>query len=168
MKLFGSLLIIFGCFSVGLYAALNHKRQLFALKKLLFLLDYMCCELRYKLAPLPEIFRNTANQANGYYRTFFLDLANELDMQIIPDAQSCLTVVLQKHETIPACVKECLTELGRTLGAFDLNGQLEGYAHTRAVCKEKLTALEEGKEGRMRTYQTLGLCGGVALAVLLI
>jgi stage III sporulation protein AB len=168
MKAFGSVLIVSGCAFVGMYAALAHKRQLSALKKLLFLLDYMCCELQYKLTPLPELFRKTAQQTCGYFRAFFLDLADELDMQVIPNAQSCLCVVLKKHTAIPVCVQDCLTELGRTLGSFDLRGQLDGYAYARTICKDKIAALEEGKEGRMRTYQTLGLCAGAALAVLLI
>jgi hypothetical protein len=61
-----------------------------------------------------------------------------------------------------------LRELGQSLGRFDLNGQLLGIAAVRNTCRSKLQQFEKNKEVRLRSYQTLGLCAGAALAILFI
>ena len=58
--------------------------------------------------------------------------------------------------------------LGRSLDRFDLAGQLKGIAATRSACRREVGALLENRDLRLRSYKTLGLCAGAALAVLLI
>ena len=47
-------------------------------------------------------------------------------------------------------------------------GQLKGIAATRSACRREVDALLENRDLRLRSYKTLGLCAGAALAVLLI
>lgn len=168
MKLLGAALVVAGCAFVGFYAAICQKIILSDLKKLMHMLEFMSCELRYKLTPLPALLRETAKQGSGFLRSYFSDLANELDSQIKPDVASCMAVVLEKHTLIPLDVQICLMELSGSLGRFDLDGQLEGLAYVRCLCTEKINTLEEGREARLRTYQTLGLCAGAAIAVIML
>ena len=69
---------------------------------------------------------------------------------------------------LSAITARLLKALGRTLGRFDLDGQVQGI---EAVRNEILTALEKlvkDQDARLRSYQTLGLCAGAALAILLL
>lgn len=168
MKVLGAILIISGCGSVGFYIAFVYNRELALLKKFAYLLDYMTCQLQFKLMPLPALLRDAAKQAAGFMVGLFQDLADELDTQVKPDVKSCLLATLNKYPQIPASVRCCLCELSGSLGKFDLEGQMEGFAYTKSVCLEKIAALEENRESRLRTYRTLGICAGAALAVIFV
>lgn len=168
MKLAGSCLVIFGCSLVGLYTAFTHKQQLALLKQLEHLLDTMRCELEYKLTPLPVLLRTAGIQAQGCLVRVFSDVANTLDSQIDPDVKTCFMSVLDRHNDIPSHVRSCLTELALTLGAYDLKGQLEGISYIQSLCREKRAELEDNRGDKMRTYRTLGVCTGAAIAVILL
>ena len=65
-------------------------------------------------------------------------------------------------------VSKIAITLGRTLGRFDLDGQLIGLENARRDCRRAVDALSENRDNRLRCYQTLGLCAGAALAILFI
>ena len=131
-------------------------------------LDYMLWELRFKLTPLPNLCRNTAAESKGILQSLFNDLANELDMQVSPNAQKCMYAVLAKYPTIPPISFGCLRELGSSLGKFDLYGQLEALESVEKRCRTSLETLRNGQDVRLRTYRTLGICCGAAITILFI
>ena len=61
-----------------------------------------------------------------------------------------------------------LRELGTSLGQFHLNGQLAGLRTMKAHSEYILEELSRNRDNRLRSYQTLGICTGAALAILLI
>ena len=168
LKWMGVLLIVGGCGGFGVAAVLAHKRAEAALHQLLRALEFMECELQYRLTPLPELCRRTAEVTSGRIREVFRHLADELEGQIAPDAGSCMKAALGKAPDLPEAARSALLELGDTLGRFDLPGQLKGLEGTRAVCTQALEGLSRNRDSRLRGYQTLGLCAGAALAILLI
>ena len=56
----------------------------------------------------------------------------------------------------------------QNLGKFDMSGQLRGLENARNVCRENLELLMYNKDRRLRSYQTLGLCAGAAVAILFV
>ena len=78
-----------------------------------------------------------------------------------------MKAVLAKSKDIPRHTLESLQNLGNSLGRFDLSGQLKGLEGVRQECRGKLTRLMGNQEVRLRSYQTLGLCAGAALVILL-
>lgn len=64
--------------------------------------------------------------------------------------------------------KRLLLVLGRTLGRFDLEGQLKGIDGISREAAAELDRLTKNQDARLRSYQTLGLCAGAALAILLL
>ena len=76
--------------------------------------------------------------------------------------------VLSKLENLPKSTAEALGLLGKSLGRFDLNGQLLGVESVRSYCRRELGSLEAGRDQRIRGYQTLGVCAGAALAILFV
>lgn len=166
IKWIGSLLIIAGCGGFGFSMAAAHRTKENYLRQLLDVLQYMESELQYRLTPLPELCRQAAKEADGVLRDVLLNLARELDWQVSPDVCSCMTAAIKKSREIPVCLRRLLLQLGHTLGRFDLPGQLRGLQSVRAGCEEELKKCGKDRDVRLRSYQTLGLCAGIALAIL--
>jgi hypothetical protein len=103
-------------------------------------------------------------QSSG--KLFFL--AGELENQISPDASCCMVAAIEKIPALPGRCTEAARMLGRSLGRFDTQGQLQGIEGVRQFCRRNLDELANGREQRLRNYQTLGLCTGAALVILFI
>ena len=52
LKVIGVILVIAGCGGVGFRIAANHRLEEKTLRQLIGILDYMECELQYRLTPL--------------------------------------------------------------------------------------------------------------------
>lgn len=166
IKIFGALCIILACGGMGYSMAAAHRREENDLRQLIGVLDFMGCELQYRLTPLPELCRCAAMEVNGSVGQVLQNLTQELEAQVSPDASSCMRAVVEKFSKLPASVRKNLLTLGASLGRFDLQGQLKGLEGVRVQCRNDLDALEKNRDVRLRSYQTLGLCAGCALAIL--
>lgn len=166
-KWIGSILIIAGCGSIGFSMASLHRKNERLLRQLIQILHYMQWELQYRITPLPELCKSAALETPMPLRDVFLRLSEELTKQDSTDATSCMTKVLAIRQDLPENIRFLLRELGATLGHFDLSGQLDGLAAVHALCIKKLEELECNRDVRLRGYETLGICAGAALAILL-
>lgn len=167
-KIIGAGLIIAGCGGFGFKLAANHIKEERTLRQLIGFLDFMECEMQYRLTPLPALCRQAAAEGKGSLCQLFLWLAKELEAQISPDAARCMDVALSKVTDIPKATVESLHVLGRSLGRYDLDGQLKGLEAVRQECRRKLEELNHNRDFRIRSYKTLGLCAGAAMAILFI
>lgn len=165
-KLIGAVLVFAGCGGFGFARAASHRREEDALRQFLIALEFMECDLSCRLTPLPQLCRNAGNVTGGCVRAFFHLLAEELEAQVAPDAASCVRAAVAATPGLPETLAAQLSELGATLGRFDLPGQLKGLRAASARAKLALDALSENRDSRLRSYQTLGLCAGAALAIL--
>ena len=168
LKLIGALLLVLGGGGVGFTLTAMHQREIRFIRQLLNVITFMECELQYNLTALPSLCRQAPQLCNGPLHEILEILAGELEQQISANAQACMIVVVEKNSDITPHAKECILQLGQSLGAFELQGQLRSLEYTRTICTNKLNLLETDKEVRLRSYKTLGLCAGAALAILLI
>ena len=167
LKLLGIFAVIVGCGGVGFGMAVNYRSEENCIRQLLAVLDRIQCDLEYRLTPLPELCRICQECCSGKLRILFQELYAELDRQIAPDAACCMNAAVAKTD-LPKSVRKLLLELGHTLGCFDLSGQIRGIEAVRSQALDKLQDLMKDKDVRIRSYQTLGLCAGAALAILLL
>lgn len=168
LRITGAVLVIVGCGGFGFFVAAAYCREIRSLQQLLTALDYMQCDLQYHLTPLPELCRKVASVGAGIIRSVFTALASELEDQISPDVDRCVRSALAKHRDLPKHFCEVIELLGQSLGRFDLDGQVRGLESVRNACRERLNTLSQNQTVRQRSYQTLGLCAGAALAILFI
>lgn len=138
------------------------------MRQLISALDFMGCELQYRMTPLPELCKETAGTCKGVIQQVFLALSRELEEQISPNAAICMKAVVQENRQVPRLTREVLLTFGESLGNFDLSGQLNGLETARQACRRELEALAQNRDVRLRSYQTLGICAGAALVVLFI
>ena len=168
LKITGVILIVASCGSVGFKIANNHCKEEKSLRQLIGILNFMECELQYHLTPLPQLCKQAAKECKDVLGQVFLRLAQEMEAQTSPDMEYCMAVVLDSTKSMPAITKESMTLLGKSIGRFDLDGQLKGLESVRQNCRRHLDELSNNRETRIRGYQTLGLCAGAALAILFV
>ena len=168
IKIIGAILVIAGCGGFGFKLAATHLREESSLRQLISALDYMACELQYRLTPLPQLCRQAGQESKGIISYVFLALSEELEGQISPDAERCMSAALCRVKDLPGLSRNAIESLGHSLGRFDIEGQLKGLEAVRQECRRNLELLNQNRETRLRSYQTLGLCAGAAIAILFI
>ena len=165
-KIVGAVFILLGCGTIGMLAAVYKVREEHSLRELTSVLDYMICDLQYRMTPLPDLCRCTAMQTKGRIQDFFMALNQELENQIAPDVNCCVHAALEQTSDIPYSTRDALSQMGQTLGRFDIEGQIRSLEGIKAYGLKKLEVLESNRDVRLRSYKTLGLCAGAALAIL--
>ena len=95
IRFLGAILIIAVCGGFGFRLAAAHRTDLLYLRNLVSVLDYMECELNYRLTPLPKLCRQAAGEHPKTIGPFFMQLADTLDSQICADVSVCVAAVLE-------------------------------------------------------------------------
>ncbi|MBO5129709.1 MAG: stage III sporulation protein AB [Oscillospiraceae bacterium] len=167
-KWIGAILVILGCGGMGFSIAAASRREESSLRQLIGALDYMECELQYRLTPLPELCRQAAGELQGIVQKVLSALSRELESQISPDVESCLRAAMAACPEVPKRIRQAFEIMGASLGRFDMEGQVKGLESVRAYCRRELETMTRNRDSRLRSYQTLGLCAGAALAILFV
>lgn len=168
VKILGAVFIIVGCGGFGFSMAYESKREELLLNQLLQIINYMERELQYRLTPLPDLCLSAANETTGIIRQKLLLLSAQLNRQLMPDASSCMNYVLSSGRELPQKPRRIMRVLGNSLGKYDLPGQLSGLESAKNLCSCLIEELGRNRDDRLRSYRTLGLCAGAALAIILI
>ena len=166
-KWIGAMLVIGGCGAVGFSMAANHRKAETGLRQLMDALGYMESELTFRMTPLPDLCRLTGNAQKNLVGRAFIALSQALERQVSPDVSACVQEMLSQQE-LPKSLQEGFRQLGISLGRFDLDGQIKGLQQVRDYCRRELETMSQNREERLRSYQTLGLCAGAALAILFV
>lgn len=162
----GALLVVAGCGGIGFSMAMYDRREFQSLEQLGRCLGYMKSELRCHLTPLSELCRKTARQSKGGVAALFDSLARELESQISPNVACCMAVALKNQPELPKKAQQVFGHLGSALGSFDLEGQIQELEGAQQLCRQLQEEMAVNRTQRLRSYQTLGLCAGAALAIL--
>ncbi|MDO5399789.1 MAG: stage III sporulation protein AB [Eubacteriales bacterium] len=165
-KWVGAVLVVLGCGGCGLRMVAEQTRQAGLLRQLLQGLEFMESQLQYRLTPLPELCRQAAGEVGGSLGPVLRELAQRLDGGEAPEVSACMTAVLSSHGELPGNLRRLLYQLGKSLGRFDLPGQIQGLRTVRSACQQERQRLEENKGERFRSIQTLACCAGAALVIL--
>lgn len=164
----GCLLIVSATSFCGFSHAIGYRREEKMLRELHRVIQNMECELSYQLSPLPELTEHGASFASGDLKELLLELSANLKQQQFPDAEACLCAAMEQNLAMPPCILELLHLLSRSLGRFDLPGQLRGFAEVQQQLAQEQHRLADNRDNRLRSYCILGICTGIALAILLI
>lgn len=168
LKIVGAGIVIICCGWIGFSMASQYRREERILEAFIAALDYVGCELQYHLTPLQELCMQAAEHSKGIVSLVFSKLSEELESQIHADASICTEKVIASIPSLPGSIREYILMMGNTLGEFDLEGQLKGIDAVRTNCRTRLKEVQDSKEERVKSYQTLSLCAGAALVILFI
>ena len=168
LKWIGCILIVAACGGFGFALSVQYRREISMLQQLETAVRHMRCELNCRVDSLSLICARVASQVSGPIRDILQAMSNELDKQICPDAANCMDTVLASAIGLPESVKLCLRQLGASMGRYDLAGQLGELEAVQERCNILIAEMSAQKDKRTHAYQTLGLCAGAAVAILLI
>lgn len=165
-KFIGVVLIMASSGAVGLILSAGYHTEEGCLTDLLSVLEYMECELNYRLTPLPELCRQAASDLSKPLNAVFNQLSNELEAQVAPNPQCCMTAALAGCRKLPHRCHKLMNRLGKNLGKFDAEGQIMGLNSLKSECLLELNSVRQQRAKNLRSYQTLSLCAGAALSIL--
>lgn len=168
LKLIGSGFVLLGCTGFGFLFAGSVKRECRTLRQLIAALEFIICEINYRMTPLPELFRLTSSICSGVLGRLFLSIANELDKHTSSNADICVQTALKKHPDLPKSVGKCITLLGQTIGSFNIAGQIKLLEAVKAEASRLLKIANDNQENKLRCYKMLGLSAGAALVIIFI
>lgn len=165
MKFIGIVLIVVSAGSVGFRMAISLKQQTREYTQLLQSLQLMRNEIAFCGTPLPQTFAVLAASCQGRTGQFYEAVAKTMDkypwmtpVEAVQQQQKLL------HGGFPVTV---FSELAVGLGKYDLDSQLQAIAAAKDRVKLVLEQLEQERRGKTKLYETLGICAGLSLAILL-
>ena len=170
IRIVGAALVTLAASLVGFGFARGVRRQCAQLEGLLWALDYMQSEMSARLTPLPQIFSLLSACPQRDVAMFFAAAGQALSVP-----PGCTVPVSFKrgfHAAPALCVgQDCIQSLyalAMGLGRFELEAQLAAIERAKACITSVLLQLQAQKRARCRSYETLGICAGLALAVILL
>lgn len=97
IKLFGAILIIAGCGGLGFSMAAAYRAEERMLRQLTQILQFMQCELRYRLTDLPDLCRMAGDQGRGVLYDIFTRISHELDHCQSPEIRDCIYTSMEQY-----------------------------------------------------------------------
>ncbi len=153
---------------IGFAAGRAYCKEANILRQLCVHFEFMICHLEYHQTPLPQLFRLLQADAVVPLSQVFMHMCHSMEQQLSPDPFTCMVHAIDQVKDLPELSRAYLLDLGKSLGRFDLTGQLRGAEAVLQRCKQALQQQEENRDIRIRSYQIFGLCAGAALVIILI
>ena len=170
LKLIGLMMVVTASSLTGLGMARTVRCQQLQTSSLLDCIVYIKQELRYRMTPLPDVFDALGSSAGAQVGAFFAQMAQTLQTDGGSTVGFACRMALAQTRglQLPSPVCRSLQALFDQLGRFDLEGNVQALELAQARLQAELDALRTGGRARCWTYLTLGVCTGLAAAVILI
>ncbi len=166
-KWIGAALVLAGGGSTGFLLAASYRREERLLEQTLGLLARMEHELSCRASPVSALCA-LAEACMEPISALYRRLSEELNRQVLPNAAQCMAVALEGQRDLPGPVKAIHLQLAQGLGRYDLESQIRELQELQTLCRQMLSTHRANRPQRIRTYQTLGLCAGAGLAIILL
>jgi stage III sporulation protein AB len=164
----GAAIILLASLGYSVVLAKGYAREEAALQELLEILAMMHSELNCRMTTLPELCGHASCLTRGPVSHVFGRIKELLNSHKYADAEICVQKAIESGKGLPSLVTRNILHLGRTMGRFDLDGQLADLEIVRQMCTRDLQGLRSNKKECLKTYQILGFSAGAALIILLI
>ena len=166
LKTIGILLVVLGASGTGFSMAFSVHQSVSLTQQLLAAMEVMKNEIAYRRTPLPELMRLLSHQSRGAVAELFSGLADDFSQR---QARSVDAIVRHRVAGIRAFsppLRQVLMQLGSGLGQYDAEGQLRSIDLAVVRLRGLLDRCRTEQSARVRSYCTLGICGGLAIAIL--
>lgn len=167
LKLIGGLMIVLAAGWMGLAPAARLRRRQQLLEQLDGALGLMRAELTSSLTPLPDLFKKLALSFDGAAAQLFDQLSADMRSQPL----STPLHVMRKN--LPALRLEprenaILLELANALGCYDLESQQRVLDSAQARLRQAEERCCRQLATQAKSWGALGICTGLALAIVLV
>lgn len=166
LKTIGILLVICGASGTGFSMAWNVRQTVALVQQLLAALELMKNEIAYRRTPLPELMRLLEVQSRGAAADLFGRLAQDFSQRQDRTVDAIVRRQVMATRGFPPAVRQILLQLGSGLGQYDKEGQLRSIDLAVVRLRSLLEQYRDEQQARIRSYCTLGICGGLAIAIM--
>lgn len=123
-------------------------------------------KIRFTQAPLKEIFKNIAeNSSEKNIQNIFQELAIEENTNIHKRWENIINKV---ESNLNSEDKKILIDMGKILGATDLEGQVSNIKITSSFIDRQIDNAQQEKEKNVKLFRTLGIVSGLTIIIILI
>lgn len=170
MKVIGLILILLSSTLIGLAAGQDLSERIAAMEQVEQMLQLLRGELRCSYIPFPQAFCQVADRVASPWKEFLRDLSVRLERMSGSRMQELWA------EAVDGLPENCglagedrkeLSALGKELGYLDLTMQLNTLEHFEERWKRRMDNLREELPAKRRIFRCLGICAGVAMALIL-
>ncbi|MEG2118964.1 MAG: stage III sporulation protein AB [Pseudoflavonifractor sp.] len=169
LRLVGTVLLTGGAAMLGFSATVRLERRVKNLREICGALETMERELAFRLTSMPDLFRllerSAAPPVSDFFARCYRDM-NRLGEYSLSELWS--TALDEIPMELECDARSILAALGGVLGQYGGENQQQALSLAR-VRMQSCLACAVGERKRLgRVYGTLGLTGGVLLAILLL
>ncbi len=169
LRWLGFFCIVGGAAATGFSMASDVRKKEEQLLRLLAALQYMKGEIEFLLTPVGQVCREISQQcANKPLRNVFVAVADDLERSPGRPVGQIMRKQLGTEHGIFDDVKRILTDLFSCLGRQDVYAQVRSIATAQQRAETILEMHLKEKNERRHSYRVLGVCTGLALAIILI
>lgn len=167
LKLLGATLLAVGGGLMGFRSASLLRDRVRALGELQSGLLLLEQELELNQPPLPQLMEGLELRTQGAATQLFGGCAQALRQLDREPFFAAWSRLVMEQEKLQQEEKELLIPLGQTLGRYEGAEQSRAVANLRRTLEQVLVRAEEEKSRLGRMYQSLGVAGGIFVAILL-
>lgn len=158
--------IVLSAGSVGFGMACSVKKKIGILRQMVRALQLLRNEIAFCGTPLPQAFALMAASCEGLLGQQFEAIAKTMDKH--PWMTAAEAMRQSKSVIQDLTVESLLNELTEGLGKYDLEAQLQAISFAKNRTDTLLLQAEQEQNSKSKLYETLGICAGLSIAILLI
>lgn len=168
MKVIGCVMVIAGASGIGINMARVYEKRLEGLMQLRQMIYLLKAQILYANAPLEEAFKTVGERTAGALSELFEQVAKRIESQ---EGEAFFTIWKEEVELADLVLaqsdRQALSALGEHLGFLDRDMQERNLLLYLEQLDLEIQNLREHKQERCRLYTSLGIMGGLFLAILL-
>lgn len=165
-RLLGAACVLVGAAGAGFLRAAHWAGEAALLASFCQALARMAGEIRCNQTRLPPLCRQLVRELTGPARTIFLEVAQGLEAGARP-AEELWDAALGRHGC-PAAARQIWHDLALTFGRYDPARQADAIDAALAQMQLLARQAASARAERGRQCRVFGICGGAALAILLL
>lgn len=158
-------MIVIGAGSAGIGKAVRFFREMQQLRDISAALELLKCEMNYTMLPVAKVCRLSAAGVHGGVNSFLLTYAQALEDNF-PRTKAAQKAA--ENLSLPNDAMMAVLELFGSLGRYDLEGENRLLDLTQQRLRTAILRYEKEKKPLAKGYAALGICTGLALAIVLV
>ncbi len=169
MQFLGMAFVVCGTSAMGLRMAWAVRREIQVLEQLTSQLQTMRGEISYHRTPLPQVMAQLSNQSKGGVANFWKEVGTYLKSGAVSTVFEGVRLGLSHMPAtqFSTTVENILKALARGLGQFQLETQVGAIDLALERLEKTTDRCRREQAGRVKSYCTLGICGGLAMVIML-
>lgn len=168
LRTLGAVILCLGSTCLGFSAAGSVRKSARTLQQLKRSLEMMRCEVSYTLTPAAKICEILCAGSEGEVRRFYRRLAEIYKGSYPTKEDWARELTASTLHSLPQQTADAMAELVSSFGRFGAEEQLRLIDVTLRKTEDELLRLDSQKQQRCKCYEMLGICTGLAAAILVL